>query len=142
VLLCQCRIECLSLLISFFTYDAGEFLGYFGGANILMEYVFSNAAVARSFTEYLSFAFGENNPNVWRVEVHGLPKDYNMLDFPAVALILLLTLCLCHRFVSFIASVSLILFLLFFSLILYQGLNRAYYAANFFISMQNAKKCD
>jgi len=80
-------------------------LGYFGGANILMEYVFSNAAVARSFTEYLSFAFGENNPNVWRVEVHGLPKDYNMLDFPAVALILLLTLCLCHRFVSFIASV-------------------------------------
>lgn len=63
-----------------------------------MEYVFSNAAVARSFTEYLSFAFGEKNPNVWRVEVHGLPKDYNMLDFPAVALILLLTLCLCHRF--------------------------------------------
>jgi APA family basic amino acid/polyamine antiporter len=82
-------------------YDVGEFLGYFGGANILMEYVFSNAAVARSFTEYLSFAFGENNPNVWRVEVHGLPKDYNMLDFPAVALILLLTLCLCHRFALF-----------------------------------------
>ncbi|RDY11967.1 Cationic amino acid transporter 6, chloroplastic, partial [Mucuna pruriens] len=74
----------------------GEFLGYFAGANILMEYVFSNAAVARSFTEYLTIAFGENDPNVWRVEVHGLPKDYNMLDFPAVALILILTLCLCH----------------------------------------------
>ena len=79
----------------------GEFLGYFAGANILMEYVLSNAAVSRSFTEYLSFAFGENDPNVWRVEVHGLPKDYNMLDFPAVALILLLTLCLCHRFGPF-----------------------------------------
>lgn len=76
----------------------GEFLGYFAGANILMEYVFSNAAVARSFTEYLSIAFGENDPNVWRVEVPGLPKDYNMLDFPAVALILILTLFLCHRF--------------------------------------------
>lgn len=62
-----------------------------------MEYVFSNAAVARSFTEYLSFTFGQNNPNVWRVEVPVLPKDYNMLDFPAVALILILTLCLCHR---------------------------------------------
>ncbi|RZC19725.1 Cationic amino acid transporter 6, chloroplastic [Glycine soja] len=61
----------------------GEFLGYFAGANILMEYVFSNAAVARSFTEYLSIAFGENDPNVWRVEVPGLPKDYSMLDFPA-----------------------------------------------------------
>ncbi|KAG4943378.1 hypothetical protein JHK84_047456 [Glycine max] len=73
-----------------------EFLGYFAGANILMEYVFSNAAVARSFTEYLSIAFGENDPNVWRVEVPGLPKDYNMLDFPAVALILILTLFLCH----------------------------------------------
>ncbi|XP_047152851.1 cationic amino acid transporter 6, chloroplastic-like [Vigna umbellata] len=74
----------------------GEFFGYFAGANILMEYVFSNAAVARSFTEYLSIAFGENDPNVWRVEVHGLPKDYNMLDFPAVAVILILTLFLCH----------------------------------------------
>ncbi|XP_020216901.1 cationic amino acid transporter 6, chloroplastic [Cajanus cajan] len=74
----------------------GEFVGYFAGANILMEYVFSNAAVSRSFTEYLSFAFGANDPNVWRVEVHGLPKNYNMLDFPAVSLILLLTLCLCH----------------------------------------------
>ncbi|KAK8471451.1 hypothetical protein PHAVU_003G225700 [Phaseolus vulgaris] len=74
----------------------GEFSGYFAGANILLEYVFSNAAVARSFTEYLSVAFGENDPNVWRVEVHGLPKDYNMLDFPAVAVILILTLFLCH----------------------------------------------
>ncbi|KAK7346781.1 hypothetical protein VNO80_21304 [Phaseolus coccineus] len=74
----------------------GEFSGYFAGANILLEYVFSNAAVARSFTEYLSIAFGENDPNVWRVEVHSLPKDYNMLDFPAVAVILILTLFLCH----------------------------------------------
>jgi len=88
----------------------GEFLGYFAGANILMEYVFSNAAVARSFTEYLSIAFGENDPNVWRVEVHGLPKDYNMLDFPAVAVILILTLFLCHRFDSF--PIFLFLFLL------------------------------
>ncbi|KAI4315196.1 hypothetical protein L6164_028031 [Bauhinia variegata] len=74
----------------------GEFVGYFAGANILLEYVLSNAAVARSFTEYLSFAFGENDPNAWRVEVHGLPNDYKMLDFPAVGVILLLTLCLCH----------------------------------------------
>ncbi|KAA8525976.1 hypothetical protein F0562_007924 [Nyssa sinensis] len=74
----------------------GEFVGYFGGANILMEYVLSNAAVARSFTDYLCCAFGENDPNSWRIEVDGLIKGYNMLDFPAVAIIALLTLCLCH----------------------------------------------
>lgn len=73
-------------------------MGYFAGANILMEYVLSNAGVARSFTEYLCCAFGENDPNSWRVEVNGLMKGYNTLDFPAVALIILLTLCLCHRF--------------------------------------------
>ncbi|URD77550.1 Amino acid permease [Musa troglodytarum] len=74
----------------------GEFVGYFGGANILMEYVLSNAAVARTFTEYLSQAFGVDDPKSWRVEVDGLAKGYNALDFPAVALILLITLCLCH----------------------------------------------
>ncbi|PHT58391.1 Cationic amino acid transporter 6, chloroplastic, partial [Capsicum baccatum] len=74
----------------------GEFVGYFAGANILMEYVLSNAAVSRSFTEYLSCAFGRNDPNSWRLHVHGLMQGYNMLDFPAVALIIVLTICLCH----------------------------------------------
>ncbi|XP_009797086.1 cationic amino acid transporter 6, chloroplastic-like [Nicotiana sylvestris] len=74
----------------------GEFVGYFAGANILMEYVLSNAAVSRSFTEYLSCAFGRNDPNSWRVHVHGLMDGYNMLDFSAVALIIVLTICLCH----------------------------------------------
>lgn len=73
-------------------------MGYFAGANLLMEYVLSNAAVARTFTDYLSVAFGEHDSNTWRVKVDGLGKDYDNLDFPAVALILLLTLCLCHRF--------------------------------------------
>jgi len=72
-------------------------VGYFAGASILMEYVLSNAAVGRTFTEYLACAFGVNSSNSWRVKVDGLAKGYNMLDFPAVALILLLTLCLCHR---------------------------------------------
>ncbi|XP_030524836.1 cationic amino acid transporter 6, chloroplastic-like [Rhodamnia argentea] len=74
----------------------GEFVGYFAGANILMEYVLSNAAVARSFTDYLCRTLGENDATSWRIEVEGLMKGYNMLDFPAVALVLLLTLCLCH----------------------------------------------
>lgn len=75
-------------------------MGYFAGVNILMEYVLSNAAVARSFTEYLSITFGESQQNAWRIEVKGLMNGYDKLDFTAVALILLLTLCLCHRFFS------------------------------------------
>ncbi|KAJ9173307.1 hypothetical protein P3X46_016458 [Hevea brasiliensis] len=74
----------------------GEFVGYFAGANILMEYVLSNAAVARSFTDYLCHALGENDSNSWRIEVHGLVEGYDKLDFTAVAVVLLLTLCLCH----------------------------------------------
>ncbi|KAK4746521.1 hypothetical protein SAY87_012833 [Trapa incisa] len=78
----------------------GEFVGYFAGANILMEYVLSNAAVARSFTNYLCGAVGQKDPNQWRVELPGLSGGTGggpvMLDFPAVALILFLTICLCH----------------------------------------------
>ncbi|PHT78688.1 hypothetical protein T459_16740 [Capsicum annuum] len=47
------------------------------GTNILMEYVLSNVVVSRSFTEYLSCAFGRNDPNPWRVHVHGLMQGYN-----------------------------------------------------------------
>lgn len=89
-------------------------MGYFAGVNILMEYVLSNAAVSRSFTDYLCFAFGGSDPNKWRIEVDGLMKGYNMLDFPAVALIVLLTIFLCRRFVlivlSYVITVLLIIF--------------------------------
>ncbi|KAL4199646.1 hypothetical protein AMTRI_Chr03g52270 [Amborella trichopoda] len=74
----------------------GEFVGYFGGANLLMEYVLSNAVVARSFTEYLCSTIGVTDPNAWRIEVAFLPNGYNMLDFTAVGLIVLLTICLCY----------------------------------------------
>ncbi|KAF3626758.1 hypothetical protein FXO38_27655 [Capsicum annuum] len=47
------------------------------GTNILMEYVLSNVVVLRSFTEYLSCAFGRNDPNPWRVHVHGLMQGCN-----------------------------------------------------------------
>ncbi|KAI9089027.1 hypothetical protein K1719_029306 [Acacia pycnantha] len=101
----------------------GEFVGYFAGANILMEYVLSNAAVARNFTEYLSYAFGEHDANVWRVELHGLPKAYNMLDFPAVAIVLLLTLCLCHstKESSILNLIMTVFHVIFFGFIIVSG---------------------
>jgi len=76
---------------------SGEFVGFFGGANILMEYVLSNAAVARSFTDYLASTFGVTEHNAWRIIVDGIADGYNALDVPAVALILLITVCLCYR---------------------------------------------
>ena len=72
-------------------------MGFFGGASILMEYVLSNAAVARSFTDYLASTFGVTEPNAWRIIVAGIAEGYNALDVPAVALIVLITVCLCYR---------------------------------------------
>ncbi|KAF2315172.1 hypothetical protein GH714_038324 [Hevea brasiliensis] len=99
----------------------GEFVGYFAGANILLEYVLSNAAVARSFTDYLCHALGENDSDSWRVEVDGLVKGYDKLDFTAVVLILLLTLCLCHRqlFLSLYLSLASEGLLLLVSMVLF-----------------------
>ncbi|KAJ4950293.1 hypothetical protein NE237_027125 [Protea cynaroides] len=101
----------------------GEFVGYFAGANILMEYVLSNAAVARSFTEYLSSTFGVIDPNSWRVEVGGLAEGYNRLDFAAVALVLLLTLCLCYstKESSILNLVMTVFHVVFFGLIIISG---------------------
>ncbi|XP_057977821.1 cationic amino acid transporter 6, chloroplastic-like [Malania oleifera] len=103
----------------------GEFVGYFAGANILMEYVLSNAAVARSFTEYLCCAFGVTNPNSWRIEVDGLVKGYNMLDFPAVAIIILLTLCLCHstKESSILNLMMTVFHVVFFGFVIIAGFN-------------------
>ncbi|KAL9368876.1 hypothetical protein Peur_040075 [Populus x canadensis] len=103
----------------------GEFIGYFAGANILMEYVLSNAAVARTFTEYLCHALGEN-PSSWRIEVDGVAEGYNMLDFPAVALILLLTLCLCHstKESSILNLIMTVFHVIFFGFIIIVGFSK------------------
>ncbi|XP_059441837.1 cationic amino acid transporter 6, chloroplastic-like [Corylus avellana] len=101
----------------------GEFVGYFAGANILMGYVLSNAAVGRTFTDYLAWAFGVNSSDTWRVKVDGLAKGYDMLDFPAVALIILLTLCLCHstKESSILNLIMTVFHLVFFGFIIFAG---------------------
>ncbi|CAN6250877.1 unnamed protein product [Urochloa humidicola] len=45
----------------------GEFAAFLTGANLIMEYVSSNAAVARSFTAYLGTAVGVDAPSKWRI---------------------------------------------------------------------------
>ena len=69
-----------------------------------MEYVVSNAAVARSFTSYLGSAIGFKNVDKWRFKVHGLPDGFNELDLIAVALIIALTICICYRLITILPS--------------------------------------
>ncbi|OQU82900.1 hypothetical protein SORBI_3005G041300 [Sorghum bicolor] len=74
----------------------GEFAAFLTGANLIMEYVFSNAAVARSFTAYLGTAVGVDAPSKWRIPVPGLPEGFNQVDLVAVGVILLLSVCICY----------------------------------------------
>lgn len=73
----------------------GELAAYMTGANLLMEYVLSNAAVARSLTSYLGVAIGSDTDG-WRFKVDVLMAGYNELDLLAVAIIVLITLCICY----------------------------------------------
>ncbi|KAM0905258.1 hypothetical protein ACQ4PT_017451 [Festuca glaucescens] len=74
----------------------GEFAAFLTGANLIMEYVFSNAAVARSFTAYMGTAVGVDAPSKWRIAVPGLPKGFNQVDLVAVGVILLISVCICY----------------------------------------------
>ncbi|GMI84946.1 ARABIDOPSIS THALIANA CATIONIC AMINO ACID TRANSPORTER 6, cationic amino acid transporter 6 [Hibiscus trionum] len=74
----------------------GEFAAFLTGANLIMEYVISNAAVARGSTSYLSAAIGVSTAK-WRFTVAGLPKGFNEIDLLAVAVVLILTLVICYR---------------------------------------------
>ncbi|KAG0495034.1 hypothetical protein HPP92_006028 [Vanilla planifolia] len=81
---------------SYLSVSFGEFAAFLTGANLVMEYVFSNAAVARSFTAYLGTAIGVSTEEKWRITISGLPKGFNQLDLLAVGVILILTLCICY----------------------------------------------
>ncbi|KAF0894013.1 hypothetical protein E2562_033797 [Oryza meyeriana var. granulata] len=118
------RVPAAGGAFSYLRVTFGELVGFFGGANILMEYVLSNAAVARSFTDYLASTCGITEPDAWRIQVDGIAKGYNALDFPAVALILVLTLCLCYstKESSMLNMVITVSHLLFFVFIILAGL--------------------
>jgi amino acid transporter len=73
----------------------GEFAAFLTGANLVMEYVMSNAAVARSFTSYFATAIGVSTVK-WRFTVPGLPKGLNQIDIVAVGVVLIITLIICY----------------------------------------------
>ncbi|KNA14013.1 hypothetical protein SOVF_111380, partial [Spinacia oleracea] len=73
----------------------GEFAAFFTGANLVLDYVLSNAAVARSFTAYFGTAIGISTTK-WRFTVSILPKGFNEIDVIAVLVILIITLIICY----------------------------------------------
>lgn len=74
----------------------GEFAAFITGANLIMDYVFSNAAVARGFTSYLGTAIGVDTSTKWRITVRSLPNGFNQIDLLAVAVILAITFIICY----------------------------------------------
>ncbi|KAA8539106.1 hypothetical protein F0562_025798 [Nyssa sinensis] len=74
----------------------GEFAAFLTGANLIIDYVLSNAAVARSFTAYLGTAIGLSTETKWRITISALPKGFNEIDIVAVAVVLVLTLIICY----------------------------------------------
>ncbi|KAK9170359.1 hypothetical protein Syun_002499 [Stephania yunnanensis] len=73
----------------------GEFAAFLCGANLVMEYVLSNAAVARSFTAYLGSAVGVLAAQKWRATISFLPNGFNQIDFIAAVVILSITILIC-----------------------------------------------
>ncbi|XP_071721804.1 cationic amino acid transporter 7, chloroplastic-like [Rutidosis leptorrhynchoides] len=72
----------------------GEFAAFLTGANLIMEYVLSNAVVSRSFSGYLGSAIGVSTAK-WRFVIHGLPNGFNEIDLVAVAVVLIITFIIC-----------------------------------------------
>lgn len=62
-----------------------------------MDYVMSNAAVARGFTAYLGTAIGVPAAK-WRFTVAALPNGFNEIDVVAVVVVLAVTLIICYRY--------------------------------------------
>lgn len=89
----------------------GEFAAFLTGANLVLDYVLSNAAVARSFTAYLGTAIGVSTSK-WRFTLSFLPKGFNEIDVIAVLVILIITLIICYRFSSIFPLIILLHFLL------------------------------
>ncbi|KAL5721127.1 Cationic amino acid transporter 7 [Ranunculus cassubicifolius] len=100
----------------------GEFAAFFTGANLIIDYVLSNAAIARSFTAYLGTTFGIDATQQWRITVSGFPEGFNQIDFIAVAVILIISVCICYSTkessaLNIVLTVIHILFILFIIII-------------------------
>ncbi|GFZ14624.1 cationic amino acid transporter 7 [Actinidia rufa] len=75
----------------------GEFAAFLTVSNLILDYVLSDAAVARSFTAYLGTAFGLSAATKWRVTISALPNGFNEIELVAVAVVLIITVGICYQ---------------------------------------------
>ncbi|KAJ0980740.1 hypothetical protein J5N97_008995 [Dioscorea zingiberensis] len=71
--------------------ELGDLVAFIAGGNILMEYVISGAAVARSWTSYFATLLN-HHPNDFRILAPSLSPNYNQLDPLAVLITVLISL--------------------------------------------------
>ncbi|XP_072954965.1 cationic amino acid transporter 1-like [Typha angustifolia] len=71
--------------------ELGDFMAFIAAGNILLEYVISGAAVARSWTSYFATLLN-HHPNDFRIYVAALSTDYSRLD--PIAVIVITLICL------------------------------------------------
>ncbi|KAL7241940.1 hypothetical protein ACSBR1_014505 [Camellia fascicularis] len=71
--------------------ELGDFVAFIAAGNILLEYVVSGAAVARSWTSYFATLCNQK-PENFRIHAHGLAHGYNELD--PIAIGVLIAICI------------------------------------------------
>ncbi|URE20308.1 hypothetical protein MUK42_10938 [Musa troglodytarum] len=106
--------------------ELGDFVAFIAAGNILLEYVVSCAAVARSWTSYFATLLN-HQPDDFRIHIASLSPDYSRLDPIAVAVIV--AICLAAVFSTKATSrfnyVSSIIHLAIIVFIVAAGLSRA-----------------
>ncbi|KAJ8470384.1 hypothetical protein OPV22_024727 [Ensete ventricosum] len=106
--------------------ELGDFVAFIAAGNILLEYVVSCAAVARSWTSYFATLLN-HQPDDFRIHIASLSPDYSRLDPIAVAVIV--AICLAAVFSTKATSrfnyVSSIIHLAIIVFIIAAGLSRA-----------------
>ncbi|KAK7354494.1 hypothetical protein VNO80_19958 [Phaseolus coccineus] len=97
--------------------ELGDFVAFVAAGNILLEYVISCAAVARSWTSYFA-TLCNKNPDDFRIVIHNINSNYGHLD-PIAVLILVLVCILAVRstkgssIFNYVASVIHIIIIVF-----------------------------
>ncbi|KAL9314526.1 hypothetical protein ACSQ67_019978 [Phaseolus vulgaris] len=97
--------------------ELGDFVAFIAAGNILLEYVISCAAVARSWTSYFA-TLCNKNPDDFRIVIHNMNSNYSHLD-PIAVLVLVLVCILAVRstkgssIFNYIASVVHIIIIVF-----------------------------
>ncbi|CAH9103731.1 unnamed protein product [Cuscuta europaea] len=71
--------------------ELGDFMAFIAAGNILLDYIISGAAVARSWTSYLATLLNKD-PQSFLITAHGLAEGYNRLD--PIAVVVCFIICI------------------------------------------------